>query len=168
ELLGAIAVALFDAALGVEPVAAHVPFADGAGRTWHRIGTAHDADHEIAARKAAALRRFFDAAERLVAEDQMPGPGRWRAVFAGDDLAVGAADAERERAHQDIAVAGRRRRNVCKLDRVGDSRFDGQRAHADLFVSDRRPAGTMRRSACRFHRHQRVAALQCYNAGALT
>ena len=70
ELLGAIAVALFDAALGVEPVAAHVPFADGAGRTRHRIGTAHDADHEIAARKAAALRRFFDAAERLVPEDQ--------------------------------------------------------------------------------------------------
>src|SRR6185312_8014968 len=77
ELLGAIAVALFDAALGVEPVAAHVPFADGAGRTRHRIGTAHDSDHEIAARKPAALRRFFDAAERLVAEDQMPGPGRW-------------------------------------------------------------------------------------------
>ena len=70
ELLGAVAVALLDAALGVEAVAAHVPFADGAGRTRHRIGTAHDADDEIAAREAAALRRLLDAAERLVAEHQ--------------------------------------------------------------------------------------------------
>src|SRR5665213_1015579 len=38
ELLATVTVALLDAALGVLAVAAHVPFADSAGRTRHRIG----------------------------------------------------------------------------------------------------------------------------------
>ena len=75
ELLGAIAVALLDAALGILSVAAHVPFAGGACRTGHRIGPAHDADHEIAGRKAASGRRLFDTAEQFMADDEtLPPP----------------------------------------------------------------------------------------------
>ena len=70
ELLGAVAVALLDAALGIAAVAAHVPFAGGAGRARHRIGPPHDADHQIAALEAAARRRFLDAAEQFMTDDQ--------------------------------------------------------------------------------------------------
>ena len=45
-----------DAALGVSAVAAHVPFAGGAGDAGHRIGPPHDADHMVAGGEAAAVR----------------------------------------------------------------------------------------------------------------
>src|SRR5580692_7562334 len=48
EKIRTVAVAFLDAALGVAAIAAHVPFADGAARTGHRIGPPYDADHEIA------------------------------------------------------------------------------------------------------------------------
>src|SRR2546429_8308116 len=70
EALRTEAVALLDAMLGVEPVAAHVPLAIGASRAGDRIGLAHDADEVIANRKAAIRRRLAHAAERLVAENQ--------------------------------------------------------------------------------------------------
>ena len=60
----------------------------------------------VAGREAAVRRRFAHAAERLVAEDQPLVAGRRFAVVARDDLAVGAADAERERLDQDRAFAG--------------------------------------------------------------
>src|SRR5579863_9975799 len=53
EKIRAVAVALLDAALGVAAVAAHIPFADGATRTRHRIGPAHDTDDKIARFEAA-------------------------------------------------------------------------------------------------------------------
>ena len=52
--LGAEAVQALDAALGVAAVAAHVPFADGAGRAGHRVGPPHDADDAVAGGEAAA------------------------------------------------------------------------------------------------------------------
>ena len=125
ELLAAIAVALFDATLGIFAVAAHVPFADSAGGTGHRIRPAHNADHQVAARNAAAIRRLFDTAERFMADDETLVTGRRPAVMAVDDLVVGAANAERQRAHQHGAIALRRRRNVLKLNGIGLAGLDG-------------------------------------------
>src|SRR5262249_45898087 len=101
KLLGAVTVALLDAALDVAAVAAHVPLADRAGRARHRIGSAHDADDQVAGLEAAVRRRLLHAPERLVSEHETLLAGRRRAVLSGDDLAIGAADAERERARQD-------------------------------------------------------------------
>ena len=127
ELFGAVAVARLDAALGVLAIAAHVPFADGAGRARHRIGPAHDADHQIAALEAAAGRR----ARSTWPSDSWPrirrcSPGGAQPYSPSIDFAVGAADAERQRAHQHGAVAWRRRRNVVKAERIGGAGLDGQ------------------------------------------
>ena len=111
EPLGAIAVALLDAALGVEAVLAHVPFADGAIGARHGIGAAHDADHEITRGKARALARVLDPAEQFVADDEpLAALGRG-AVIAAHDLAIGAAHADAERPHQERAVGGGRLRH---------------------------------------------------------
>src|SRR5216683_1128308 len=101
EALDAVAVTLLDAALGVAPVAAHVPFPDGAGRARHRIGPPHDADHEVAAGDPAAFRRLDDLAQRFVAEHQALLAGRRFAIGAGEYLAIGSAHAEGPGAHQD-------------------------------------------------------------------
>ena len=102
--LGAEAVQALDAALGVAAVAAHVPFAGGAGRAGHRIGPPHDADDVVAGGEAAAGRRLDHLAVGFMAEHQPLAAGRRLAVGAGDDFAVGAADAERQRAHQHRAI----------------------------------------------------------------
>src|SRR5881628_1002703 len=70
EALRTVAVPLLDAALGIAAIAAHVPFAGSAGRTRHRIGPAHDADHAVADGKTAACGRPFDRAEGLVAKNK--------------------------------------------------------------------------------------------------
>ena len=131
ELFGTIAVALLDAALGILAVAAHVPFAGGTSGTRHGIGAAHDADHEIAGRKAGIGGRLLDAAEQFMANDETLSPRRGPAIVAFDDFAVGTANAERQRAHQNIAVAWRRRRDLFKSDGIGAAGLDGQCAHAD-------------------------------------
>ena len=129
EVLAAVTVALLDAALGVAAVAAHVPFAGGAGRARHRVGPPHDADHQIAGFEAAAGRRFLDAAEQFMTDDQALLPRRRPAIMASDDLAVGAANAERQRAHQHCAIARRRRLDVIEPDGIGTARYDGEGAH---------------------------------------
>src|SRR5262249_16639723 len=48
EIFGAVTVAFLDAALGVAAVAAHVPLADAARGTRHRVRPAYDADNTIA------------------------------------------------------------------------------------------------------------------------
>ena len=70
--LGAVAVEGLDAALGVLPVAAHVPLALGAADARHRVGSADDAGHQLA--------RVLHAPEQLVAEHQPLVPGRRLAV----------------------------------------------------------------------------------------
>src|SRR4051794_24702942 len=64
------AVTLLDAAFGIKTIGAHVPLADGTvgARLW--IGTADDADNEVAGLERAAARRFADTPERFVADDQ--------------------------------------------------------------------------------------------------
>jgi hypothetical protein len=94
--LGAVAVQFLDAVLGVLAVVAHVPFAGRTGHAWNGIGMAHDPDHQIVAPEVTARRRLDDLAERFMAENEPLLAGRRRAVFAVDDFAVGAADAERQ------------------------------------------------------------------------
>ena len=117
--LGAEAVQSLDAVLGVLPVAAHVPLAGRAGRAGQRVGMAHDADHVIAGREVGFLRRRDHPAERLMPEDQaIVAVGR-RAELARDDLAIGAAHAERERLHQHRTVRCRRFRYLVQPYRIG-------------------------------------------------
>src|SRR6185503_14501260 len=105
EILRAVAVTFLDAALGVLAVAAHVPDAGGAGWARHGIWSAHDAGDEVARLEAGARRRFLHPAERFMTEDQALLARRGSTVVATDDLAVSAADAERQRLHQHVAVA---------------------------------------------------------------
>jgi hypothetical protein len=116
--LGAEAVGLLDAALREAAVAAHVPFAERAVRAGHRIGMAHDPHDEVADREAAARRRADHPPEGLVPKDQALLPGAGAAVEAFDQLAVGAADAHGERAHEQRAVLLRRLGDVIEALRV--------------------------------------------------
>src|SRR5579872_5480390 len=65
-------------------------------------------------------------------DDQTFFAGRRPAILAGDDLAVGAADAEPKRAHQDCAVGARRLWNVFKPHRTGNARRNCDCAHGAL------------------------------------
>ena len=123
------AVERLDAVLRVLAIAAHVPFARRAVLAGHRIRVPHDADDEIALREAAALRRFFDAAERFVADDQPLMAGGRGAVFGGDDLPVGAAHAESNGAHEHGTPVRLGDAKVFELQRVGDAGLNGERAH---------------------------------------
>ena len=49
--------------------------------------------------------------------------------MAGDDLAVGTANAEHQRAHQYGAVAAGRSGHVVKADGIGLAGLDGKRPH---------------------------------------
>src|SRR5215467_3085312 len=104
EKFRAVAVAFLDAALGVAAIAAHVPFARGTAGTRYGIWTAHNADHEIAAVEAAIHWSVLHRAERLVANHEALAAGRRPAIQAGNDIAIGPANAERQTAHQHGAV----------------------------------------------------------------
>src|SRR5262245_45346772 len=114
--LRAEAVQALDAVLGVEPVAAHVPLAGGAGRAGDRIGCAHDADNVIALCETIVC--FQYAAERLVAEDQPLMAARRLAVIAFDDFAIRAAHAKRNRLDQQRARRCGRLRHIAQLDGI--------------------------------------------------
>ena len=116
--LGAEAVQSLDAVLGVLPVAAHVPLAGRAGRAGNRIGMAHDADDVIAGLEIGLLRRLNARGRATRGRGSTVVTVRRLAVFARDDLAIGAAYAERERLHQQRAVRRRRLRHIVQLDRI--------------------------------------------------
>src|SRR5438552_16910860 len=99
--LGGIAVALLDAALGVEAVTAHVPLALRTSRTRHRIGPPHDPRHQIARLQLRAAGCIEDTAKRLVADDQALLSCWGAPIFAGRDLAVRAANLDSQRLAQD-------------------------------------------------------------------
>jgi hypothetical protein len=67
---------------------------------------AHDADHPIADRKAAPVRRLLDGAQRFVAQHQPLLARGSPAVLARHDFAVGAADAERARTSKAPSESG--------------------------------------------------------------
>src|SRR5580704_9327995 len=68
EKIRTVAVAFLDAAFGVTAVAAHIPFADRAGRTRHRIGPPHNPDDKIAGLESGIGRSLLNLAERFVAD----------------------------------------------------------------------------------------------------
>jgi hypothetical protein len=102
--LSAIPVTLLDAAFGVAAVAAHVPFAHGAGGTRNGVGPTHNAHHPITRPDVNAGRRLLNATQRLVPKHQ-PALPRWcKSIFACDDFAVGPAHAKRQRANQNTSI----------------------------------------------------------------
>src|SRR5262245_21338097 len=129
DQLGAIAVALLDAALGVLTVPAHVPFADRAARAGYGIGPAHDARDEGAHRVPAAGRRLDDLQQRLVAEHEAIAPGRRLSVLAVHDLPVRAADPDCERPQEKVAIDPPRRRDFQQLDCARNAGANGERAN---------------------------------------
>ena len=90
-------------------------------------------------REAAPVRRLEHPAERLVAEDQPLLAGRRPAVVAGDDLAVGAADAERDPVDQQLVRARLGLGHVDDGGRTGLQRDDGQCAHGVVSTHGRFP-----------------------------
>jgi hypothetical protein len=127
--LGGVPVELFDAALGVFAVAAHVKLAVCAGAARHGVGTAHHADHQIAGGEAAVRRRLADPAQRLVTEDQ-PLPFRCRpAILTARDLLVGAAHPNRERVDEQVSLARLGVGHVRHGQRVLLQWDDGQGTH---------------------------------------
>jgi len=99
--LGHEPVDLLDAAFGVLPVAAHVPLADRAVGAGHRVRAPDDPDDQVAALQPAVRADVHHPTEGLVAQDQPVPAGGRPAVRPGGDLHVRAADAHRDRLHQD-------------------------------------------------------------------
>jgi hypothetical protein len=95
------AVNVFDPALGVLPVAAHVPFPHRAGRTGNRIRTPDDARHQVTFFKRTAGTWINDAPQRFMAQHQTCGSLRRSAIFSFHDLYVDPTDSNGDRFHQD-------------------------------------------------------------------
>ena len=124
-----VSVLLLDAALGVEAVATHIQFAARAVIARFGVGTAHYAHDQLARREAAASGRLDHFAERFVAEDQAVLARRRFAVFARDNLNVGAADPDGQPPDQHRALRRFRRRNIEQFRGVRSSRMYGQCFH---------------------------------------
>jgi hypothetical protein len=65
-----------------------------------------DRHDEIARPEAAVGWRILHTTERLVTDDQAGVSWRRGAVLSGNELAIGSAHAEQQRANQDGAVLG--------------------------------------------------------------
>jgi hypothetical protein len=130
EALGAVAVPLLDAALGVVFVAAHVPFPGRARNARLGVGPAHDADNEIARRKTATIGSGLDPAERFVAEHEALLARGSGPVKPRQDVPIRPAHAQRQRARQNRAVRQRRFGNVVDAGGIGNAGRDGERAHS--------------------------------------
>ena len=127
--LGHEPVDLLDAPLGVLPVAAHVPFADRAVGTRHRVGASDDPDDQVARLHAAVRPRVQDPAQRLVTQDQTFPPRGRPAVRARGDLDVRPADAHRHRLDQDRPGALVRFGDLLEADRARDPRLNRDCLH---------------------------------------
>src|SRR5207245_7224430 len=90
--LAAVAVALFDTALHIAAVAAHVPVAGGAAGAGHGVGSPNDADHEVAGLEPAFRWSVDDFSDRLVPQHQVLVARRRPAVALKRDLGICAAD----------------------------------------------------------------------------
>src|SRR5262249_44668672 len=148
EAFGAVAVLLLDAALGVAPIAAHVPLSGRAREARHGIGPAHDADDEIAGCEAATLGRGLDRAQRFVAENEALLTGRSKAVTTIEDFSVGPTHSERPRAHQNRPIGFRWFGDLLEPRRVGGAGGNGDWAHRCRWIaSDCDRGGRSRRAA---------------------
>jgi hypothetical protein len=160
--LRAVAVDLLDAPLAVAAVATHVELAASAARAGVGIGAAHDADDEVAGDELRAVRRLSHAPERLVPEDEAVAVRRRPAVGAGHDLAVGAADAERDHLDEQLAVTALGLGDGRELLAAGPAGDDGDGKDGDggsprSAAVNRRAARPDRRQGPRPSRSRRVA-----------
>ena len=112
--LGAVAVERLDAALGVLPVAAHVPLALGAAGARHRVGAAHDAGHEL----PGVLSRARAAHARAPAAPDRAGAPRGRPRRSRGQCRRRRGRAARRAAHRPSARApGARSARRCRAGR---------------------------------------------------
>src|SRR5262249_5594759 len=153
---GAVAVPLLDAALGVAPVAAHVPLSGRARDARHGIGPAHDADDEIAGCEAATLGCRLDRAQRFTAENEALLTGRRKARAAVEDSAAGPGHPERQGAHQNRAIRLRWFGDLLEPRRVGGAGRNGDCAHPCPWIA----LATQRGKALGASSGDRVAALR--------
>ena len=98
---------------------------------------AHDADDDVAGAEARVRRRRDHAAERFVPDHQALVPGSGLAVAAIDQLAIGAADAEGERAHEDRALGFRRLGDVLQALGARLAGLEGYGAHIGVTTARR-------------------------------
>ena len=103
ELIGAVSKELGDQRTSEAAVEAIIDTITRAVVAGDRVAVAYDPYDVVAGLEVRVRGRLPHAAERLVAEDQPFAAVRRLAVIAGDDLAIGAADAERQRIDQDRA-----------------------------------------------------------------
>jgi hypothetical protein len=97
KVLASVAVKLLDAALGVATVATHVPLAYRTIWAGLGIGTAYDANNEVAWFHTTATRSAQNTSEGFVAKNETILPGRSPAVAAAHDLYICAAHAHSKR-----------------------------------------------------------------------
>src|SRR5256885_652938 len=113
--LRAKSVALFDAVLGVAPIATHIPLAGRAVHARLRIGLTHDADNQITDGEPGVSWRLLHPAERFVSKDEPRLSRRSSPKFPFHDLAIRPTDPERERTHEHAPARAIRFRNVLEL-----------------------------------------------------
>src|SRR5689334_12095168 len=109
--------------LRVAPITTHIPLTDGAVRAGDRIGMTNDADDDVPGMQTHVVRRLLDDTERLMADDESLMPGRRRAIIAGNDLAIGSANTERNGAHENRSVVSGRYPELLETQRIGNSRL---------------------------------------------
>src|SRR6185437_5214957 len=118
-----------DAVLRVQAIAAHIPFTRRAVLARHGVGVPHDPNDEIARRESRTLGCLLDAPQRFVADDQPLVAGWSGAVLGSDDLAIGAAYAETDGAHEHGAAVRSRDAKGFELQRVGDAGLHRECTH---------------------------------------
>ena len=109
-------------------IAAHVPVACCAGRAGHGIRAAHDGHYRFARLEPRAA--LAHARQAFVAKDETLTTRRWRAVLAGQDLEVRAADAYRERFERQARRIAAGRVEVIEARGVWGTRQHGQGLHS--------------------------------------
>ena len=135
--LGHEPVDLLDAPFRVLAVAAHVPLADRAVRTRHRIRTADDPHDQVAGLYAAVPPGIEDSTQRFMTQDQALAARRRPAVRAGGDLDVRPADAHRHRLDHDRPGVLVRLGDLLEANRVFDQWLDRDCFHGSSSMSRR-------------------------------
>src|SRR5262249_11842859 len=124
-----VAVALLDPALGVAAVGAHVELARVAVGARCGVGTADDADHEVAGGPPRGWPGSGPPARRPGPEPQ-PVAARGRpAIRSLDDLLVRPADTDRHRFDEDAARMLGGLGDLVEASAAGAAGYDRQRLH---------------------------------------
>ena len=129
--LRGVPVQLLDSPLSVASVLAHVPLTGGAIVARHRIRPPDDTGDEVSRVETGVRRRFEDACDRLVADDQALPTWRRPPICACCNLLVGAADADPQCLRNHCTLWMRRFRHIRNANGVGSTGGDANGAHAE-------------------------------------